>query len=113
MSSKENYSIKNVIIDKSNLPILEEKNILKEALEQMSKYKFGVCFCVKKDGKLSGILTDGDIRRKILKIQKPFSALLSDDLSNHINKKPKKLNLTKNYYPQLKLWKKIKFGIFQ
>ena len=76
MSSKENYSIKNVIIDKSNLPILEEKNILKEALEQMSKYKFGVCFCVKKDGKLSGILTDGDIRRKNIKNTKTFFSIV-------------------------------------
>ena len=38
----------------------------------------------------SGILTDGDIRRKILNVQKPFSALLGDDLILHINKKPKK-----------------------
>lgn len=108
MSSKENYSIKNVIIDKSNLPILEEKNILKEALEQMSKYKFGVCFCVKKDGKLSGILTDGDIRRKILKIQKPFSALLSDDLSNHINKKPKKIKSNEKLLSAIKIMEKNK-----
>ena len=40
-----------------------------------------------------GVITDGDIRRKILNIQKPFSALLNDDLILHINKKPKKVKL--------------------
>ena len=74
----------------------------------MSKYKFGVCFCVKKDGKLSGILTDGDIRRKILKIQKPFSALLSDDLSNHINKKPKKIKSNEKLLSAIKIMEKNK-----
>ena len=52
----------------------EEVDKLKEALESMMRLKFGVCFCVRDNGKLVGILTDGDIRRKILNIQKPFSA---------------------------------------
>jgi DeoR family transcriptional regulator, catabolite repression regulator len=39
-------------------------------------------------GKLLGVLTDGDIRRKLLKIQKPFSAFFVDDALDHAEKNP-------------------------
>ncbi len=106
MSSNKKNLIKNLLIPVSKIPVLGEKNILKEALEEMMKYKFGVCFCVKKNGKLSGILTDGDVRRKILNVQKPFSALLGDDLVLHINKKPKKILNNSNLYNAFKIMKK-------
>ena len=108
MLSKKNFFIKSLIIPKSKIPILGEKNILKEALEAMMKHKFGVCFCIKKNGKLSGILTDGDIRRKILNVQKPFSALLSDDLLFHVNKKPKKILINSNISKAFNIMKKNK-----
>ena len=106
MSSNKKYLINNLLIPVSEIPVLREKNILKEALEEMMKYKFGVCFCVKKNGKLSGILTDGDLRRKILNIQKPFSALLGDDLVLHINKNPKKILNNSNLNKAFKIMKK-------
>ncbi len=106
MSNKKNYPIKNFIVPNSKIPILGENDILKDALESMMKLKFGVCFCVKKNGKLVGILTDGDIRRKILNIQKPFSALLGDDLITHINTKPKKILLESNINKALNIMKK-------
>ena len=106
MSTKK-HLLKDLVIDKSKIPIVDEKGLLKDALETMSKYKFGVCFCVKKQhGKLLGILTDGDIRRKILNVQKPFSALLSDDLVVHINKKPSKIEIKSSLTSALNLMKK-------
>ena len=77
----------------------------------MSKYKYGVCFCVnKKSGKLLGILTDGDVRRKILNVQKPFSALLNDDLILHINKKPSKVLMNSSLSTAVRLMKKTNLG---
>tara|TARA_A100001011_G_scaffold325702_1_gene348835 strand:- start:19 stop:444 length:426 start_codon:yes stop_codon:yes gene_type:complete len=105
MSIKKKILVKDLIIKKSHIPVLNEKSFLKEAIEKMSLYKYGVCFCVNKNGNLAGILTDGDIRRKILKIQKPFSALLSDDLIMHINKKPIKVLGEKSLSSSLKLMK--------
>ena len=95
MLNKEKISIQKVLIKKKNIPVLRETSLLKEALECMSKYKYGVCFCVNEKGKLLGILTDGDVRRKILDVQKPFSALLMDDLILHINKKPFSIDVNK------------------
>lgn len=104
MSNKK--KINNLIVPSSRIPILYGKNLLKEALEQMSKYKLGVCFCINKKGNLIGIITDGDIRRKILNVQKPFSALLNDDLEEHINKKPKKIKITSTLNSALSIMKK-------
>ena len=106
MLRNRNILVKNLLIPKSKIPILGEKNILKEALESMMKHKYGICFCVKNNGTLSGILTDGDIRRKILNIQKPFSALLGDDLVLHINKKPKKILFNSNINKAFTMMKK-------
>ena len=105
MSTKKIF-VKDLIIKKTNIPVMRENSLLKEALESMSKYKYGVCFCINKKGKLLGILTDGDIRRKILNVQKPFSALLSDDLVQHINKKPSKVLSQNSLSTALKLMKK-------
>ena len=53
MSIKKKISLKDLLIDKSKIPVMEDKAVLKDALESMSKYKYGVCFCVnKKSGKL-------------------------------------------------------------
>ena len=106
MSSNKKFLVKDLIIKKKDIPVLREKNLLKEALEAMSKFKYGICFCVNSKGKLIGVLTDGDIRRKILNVQKPFSALLSDDLSMHINKKPSKVHGDNSLSAGLKLMKK-------
>ena len=106
MLNNKKFLVKDLIIKKKDIPVLREKNLLKEALEAMSKFKYGICFCVNSKGKLIGVLTDGDIRRKILNVQKPFSALLSDDLSMHINKKPSKVHGDNSLSTGLKLMKK-------
>lgn len=42
-----------------------------------------------------GIITDGDLRRKVLDVQKPFSAFLNDDVEIHMKKNPVKV-ISKN-----------------
>ena len=107
MYNKKKITVKEVLIKKNNIPVLREQSLLKEALEKMSSNKYGICFCINKKGKLLGILTDGDIRRKILNIQKPFSALLNDDLIRHINKKPSIVRGETTLINALKLMKKL------
>ena len=109
MDSKKlnkNLKIKKLLVPISKIPVLYENDILKDALEKMSKFKYGICFCIKKNGSLCGVLTDGDIRRKILNVQKPFSALLSDDLILHINGKPLKAKINDSIVKCLKIMEK-------
>ncbi len=80
--------IKDFIIDKSKFAVVNEKTILKETLEKMVFYKIGFACVVDKKNNLLGVITDGDLRRKILTNQKPWSALLNDDTITHCKSKP-------------------------
>ena len=81
--------VNDVMIALDKCPIIGERVIFKEALEEMGRTRLGVACIVDKDKKLLGILTDGDIRRKLLKVQKPFSAFFVDDALVHSIRSPK------------------------
>jgi len=66
--------VSEVMMGLERVPVIKENVILKEALEEMGRFRLGVACIVNDNNKLLGILTDGDIRRKLLKVQKPFSA---------------------------------------
>ncbi len=95
--------VKDTMLGLKSFPILSEKTILKEVLEKMSQYGIGIACIIDKNSKIVGIITDGDIRRKILKIQKPFSALLNDDVSRHITKNPSTIDLESSLINTLKI----------
>ena len=57
-------------------------DFLKVALDKMNDSKLGIA-CIVENKLLKGIITDGDIRRKLLNVQKPLSALFSDYAIDH------------------------------
>jgi arabinose-5-phosphate isomerase len=81
-----------VMIGLNSIPIVPKNKLLKEALEEMGKHRLGIACVIDDFGRLLGILTDGDIRRKLLKIQKPFSAFFVDDALDHAEKNPTVIN---------------------
>ena len=84
MSIKESSMLVNevmLMLDKT--PLVEEREILKRAMEEMGRTHLGIVCIVDSKKNLLGILTDGDIRRKLLKVQKPFSAFMVDDALDH------------------------------
>ena len=83
-----NLLIKNIMIEKSNFACAKEDDILADVIANMNKFGIGIACVTDIDGKLKGILTDGDLRRIITKIQKPFSALINDDVNEYTIKKP-------------------------
>ena len=80
---KDNIKVYDFMLPLQAFPVINETVILKEALEKMSSIRLGIACIVNENMKLLGILTDGDIRRKLLKIQKPFSAFFVDDALVH------------------------------
>ncbi len=78
-----NMKVENVMIELDKFPVLPENLFLKEALDIMNAKRFGIACIIDREGSLKGILTDGDIRRKLLKVQKPLSALFVDDCLEH------------------------------
>ena len=75
--------VKDVMMNLDSFPVILETVIFKEALEEMNNKKLGIACIVNHDKSLKGIITDGDIRRKLLKIQKPLSAFFVDDCIDH------------------------------
>ena len=80
--------VKNVLLTLDRIPVVDSKTIIKETLEEMTRFRLGVACIVDDTGHLLGIFTDGDVRRMLLRDQKPFSALFADDAILHANRAP-------------------------
>lgn len=85
MSTQKNKSmlVSDVMLPMDRVPAIHKEVILKAALEEMGRTRLGIVCITDAAQKLLGILTDGDIRRKLLTVQKPFSAFFIDDALDH------------------------------
>lgn len=85
MSTLQNESllVADVMLGLGKFPVVAASTFLKPALEEMGKARLGIVCISGPDGKLAGILTDGDVRRQLLRMQKPFSAFFADDVIDH------------------------------
>jgi arabinose-5-phosphate isomerase len=90
MSTQKNKAllVSDVMMGLDRVPAIQENVIFKEALEEMGRTRLGIACIVNGDKRLLGILTDGDIRRNLLKVQKPFSAFFVDDALDHAIRSP-------------------------
>jgi len=90
MSIQNNKTILvcDVMMALDRVPVIIETAIFKEAIEEMGRTRLGIVCIVRGDNKLLGILTDGDIRRKLLSVQKPLSAFFIDDALDHAIRSP-------------------------
>jgi arabinose-5-phosphate isomerase len=57
-----------------NIPAIESGRRVGDAIAEMNRHSLGVILILTSDGKLAGIITDGDIRRAIAR-QQPFTSL--------------------------------------
>ena len=80
--------VKEVMMKMGEFPLIEKETILKEALIEMGKINLGLVCIVDQEKKLLGLMTDGDLRRKLLKYQKPISSFFIDDALNHAKINP-------------------------
>jgi CBS domain-containing protein len=86
----KHVTVADVMLPLGGFPVVTESIMVKEVLEKMSDQRLGIACIVSSDGLLIGVLTDGDVRRKLLTVQKPFSAFLVDDVITHAVKGPVK-----------------------
>lgn len=80
--------VQDVMILMGSFPVVTKKTILKEALTEMGEANLGLVCIVNEKQELLGLITDGDLRRKLLKVQKPFSAFFVDDVLVHAKQNP-------------------------
>jgi CBS domain-containing protein len=104
MSNKKSLlSVDQVMLDISEIACVRKDTFLKATIECMSKTALGIAFILDDEGCLFGVFTDGDIRRMILKYQKPISALFVDDISVHCNTNPASININTNLLDAIKI----------
>ncbi len=74
----------------ATLPIINEKAVLSEAISVMSEGKLGTVLIVNEKKKLTGVLSDGDLRRALM--QKDFN--LKHPAIDYANREPKSYHNT-------------------
>jgi len=78
--------VKDVMINCDSFPVVNDRELLRETIIEMCNYKLGIACIVNTNNQLKGVFTDGDIRRLILKVQKPIAALFVDDVEDYCTK---------------------------
>ena len=87
----ENLTVQEVMLSCDQFPVVNQKELLRETIIEMCNFGLGVACIVNTDYKLKGVFTDGDIRRLILKVQKPIAALYVDDVIDYSTKEYKSI----------------------
>lgn len=82
-TSNSNLYVRDVALPLQRSAVVSPNSLLKEALEAMTERRLGMACVIDHDGKLVGVFTDGDLRRMLLRSQKPFPALFADDIIGH------------------------------
>jgi len=77
-----------VLLPLDRIAVVKPTTLLKTTLEAMARFRLGVAAIVDETGALLGVFTDGDIRRMLLRDQKPFPALFADDIIRHATRHP-------------------------
>lgn len=89
MSIQNNdLTVGEVMLGIDSFPVVTNATILKEVLEKMDSFGLGIACIVGSNSQLDGIITDGDIRRKLLSVQRPLAAFFIDDAINQAIKSP-------------------------
>lgn len=71
------------LMKSDNLPIASEKELFTNVVETISEHKLGLAIIVNEKGELTGILTDGDIRRNLLKYKDLDNLIVTDAMTKN------------------------------
>lgn len=90
MSTKmiNDVKVRDVMLSLDKIPCLSPDDIFKIALEKMSACRLGIACILDDQGVLMGIVTDGDVRRQLLKMQRPLASIFVNSVIEHAINKP-------------------------
>lgn len=95
MTSSEK-SVASIMLSSEAFPVLSPDALVKEAMDEMNQHGIGIACIVDSNSTLLGIITDGDLRRRLIKTQKPFSAIFNEDVINFSIEDLTSINITTN-----------------
>lgn len=61
------YKVSDLMITGDKMPLVSESESFKDVINTISEYKLGMAMVLNDDKTLAGVLTDGDIRRTVIK----------------------------------------------
>lgn len=76
------YKVRDLMITGDKMPVVSDDDIFTDVINTISEYKLGMAMIVDVDKKLVGVLTDGDIRRTVIKYN-DISKLKIKDVMTH------------------------------
>ena len=80
--------VSDVMLSLDKFPVVRSDSIVKTCIEKMGVYRLGICAIISKSGQFLGVFTDGDLRRTLLKIQRPIASLFVDDVIEYASRMP-------------------------
>lgn len=72
------YKVKDLMITGDRMPLVSENESFQNVIKTISDYKLGMAMILDNDKHLMGVLTDGDIRRTIIKYSDTSSLSVKD-----------------------------------
>ena len=77
------YHVSDLMITGDRLPVVNENSSFHDTIELISAKKLGCAIITDNDGKMAGILTDGDIRRTLLKHENTSSLIVKEVMTQN------------------------------
>jgi len=65
------YKVEDLMISSEDLPIVDIETTMNEVIDVMSEKKLGIAI-ITENGKLNGVITDGDLRRLFQRVERPL-----------------------------------------
>ena len=84
------YKVSDMMITGDAMPVVEENTTFQKTIAIISEKKLGTAVIINNKGELTGVLTDGDIRRIVLKYENTSGLLAKDVMTGN----PKTINKT-------------------
>ena len=81
------YKVKDLMITGDRMPLVSDSDSFQSVINTISEYKLGMAMILDSESKLSGVLTDGDIRRTIIK----YSDLSTLKVKDVMTSNPKRI----------------------
>ena len=103
--------IKNIMYSKNTNSVVDSNSCYRDVLEEMNKKKLGAVSIVDGENKLIGIITDGDVRRTLLKTQVPLPELFLKKAIDLMIKNPKTISPEATFEDCLNLLEKYSFWV--
>jgi arabinose-5-phosphate isomerase len=97
------HTVSDLIETRPLNPTSPENMIFKDALLELTAKGLGAISIVSPDGRLAGILTDGDIRRLLQRSQGSLTQLFLTNVSSVMTKNPRRIASDKTVFDALKM----------